>query len=176
MPGQMAMNARPRQDQKRDAPIRARSPRPGKPADRHQLLRLQRGDIDDRHVIDQAVGDTELLALGVELEMPGPLADQDILLHLIGGGVDHRHPVGRSQRHEGELPVFAEVDAHGLDQLSTLHTGNSVAGTLADRPLVLLPNVLGTHLPELCQDNAGSWQWWQWLAARSAAIRDGARA
>ena len=77
---------------------RARPPRPmatGRPAPTASTLQVRH--VDHRHVVADAVGGVEPLAVGRESHVPDALADQQVFLHLVGLGIDHRHAVGRAR-------------------------------------------------------------------------------
>src|SRR5215472_6975349 len=90
---------------------------PWKLADLDRLDHLQRGHVDDAHVVRYAVGSQQVLLVGRECHVPHPLADQQIFDHVVGDGVDHRDPVGRPERDKRLLAVRRDVDAHRLDRL-----------------------------------------------------------
>src|SRR6185437_8863303 len=90
---------------------------PRQTSDGHRLQRFQRGNVDDGHIIREAVRDVESAAVGAERELPGTLPDQNVLLDLVGLCVDHGNPVGTSQGHERLATVCRELQADGADVL-----------------------------------------------------------
>ena len=86
--------------------------------DRHRFGHLQRGDIDDRHVVADPIGGVEQLLVGREIHVPDTLPDEQVFDYLKAVLIDHRDPVGGPERHKRKLAVAAEIDPDRLDRLA----------------------------------------------------------
>src|SRR5215472_1178669 len=72
------------------------------------------GDIDDRHIVGQTVGDQQKFFVGSESTMPDPLSDKEVFDNFVRRSVDHCNPVGGSKMHKAKFAVAGNVNTNRL--------------------------------------------------------------
>ena len=89
---------------------------PGRLADGNRLRDIEGSDVDDRHVVTDAVGSEKEFLVGRKVGMPDALADQEIFFDVVSRLVHDSDAVGRAEADESVFAVRGEVDADRLDR------------------------------------------------------------
>src|SRR3954447_3938643 len=105
-----------REANKRALMLRDRDP-PWQLADLDRLDHPEARDVDDGHVVGDAICGQEIFLVRGERQVPDALTDEKILLNLMGRSVDHRNTVGGSQGDKPGLAVAGDTDSYRLDRL-----------------------------------------------------------